>query len=173
MSARPFIVEWYRPDVGKQAFLMWGVAAGILMVGALCIGLIKAELLPISEDVTLLMTILGVLATVTGPLVGAIYFTRLISTPTPELIFRSDGILYVDPPADPVFIAWSDLEKVTSREGFLELETDSGHRLGFDYQFLSISTHALIERIEELQRRALMGVLRPDEGFKRLPGTAR
>ncbi|HAA55168.1 MAG TPA: hypothetical protein DCE42_10450 [Myxococcales bacterium] len=162
-----FIVEWYRPSHNKHMLKMWGLAVGVLMVGSTLLGLAFYSVHFQGSWLRTWFIILGTLATPAGPLLAIAGTQRLLQDET-YLAIRSDGLFYHDE-EQSMLIPWQLLEVSITHtpESQLCIDTNGQRSLTLDAPFIDITHEHLAKRIEELQKKALLGVLRPEHASRR------
>lgn len=151
-------MEWYRPALLGRMLAVWLVGVMLIGLGMMsgAIGFNTGGQFP--ALVQTIAAVVGVLSAVSGALVGLLGFLRLLSADPIWLLVRLDGVVY-HTDREEVFVPWQSL-KGAHGERRLVLEREGAAPLDIPHQFMGISGGDLAARLLELQRQALMGVLR-------------
>lgn len=153
-------IEWFRPLAVRRLAAVWLVAGVTVALASLLIGLAAHRLIDVSEWVRLALVIAGAVGVIGAPLYYVVAMFRALSEEV-YLLLRSDGLLYQSR-RGRTFIAWQQLVQVEIDEasGHLVLHTeDDAAPLVLAERFLGIDPPALVRRIKETQRRALLGMV--------------
>ena len=83
---------------------------------------------------------------------------RVLARPAPELVLRLDGLRYSDGGA-AVHVDWNDLEEVVAEGSMVALLTGAGGWVRLPGRYLGTSPRRLVQRIQDVQRAVLLGVV--------------
>ena len=152
-------VEWYRPVLLGRMVTVW--LGGVMLIG---LGLVLGGVgfrsgTQIPALVQGLAALGGVLSTISGALVALLGMLRLLSADPIWLLVRLDGLVY-HTDQEEVFVPWQGLTGARSEPPGLVLEREGGAPLLIPHRFMGTTGPELAARLLELQRQALMGVLR-------------
>lgn len=152
-------VEWYRPVMLGRMVAVWLV--GVMLIG---FGVVSSAIAfdptgRFPPDLQAVALAAGVLCTVGGALFGLLGILRVLSADPVWLLIRLDGVVFHTQDEETT-IPWQQLQGARWEDRVLLLDRDRAAPLEIRYRFMGISGPDLAARITELQRQALMGVLR-------------
>ena len=161
------IVEWHRVSVLGRVLVLWCMAVCFIFAGMVGTGLHLFAPPALPEDTRFVAGLVGWPSAVLGPVVGIIGILKVLTGERRALVVCKSELRFEGFGARPP-ISWSDLQEITldgrwpkrrlviraSRSGQVE-------SLHLPAQWIGISASALCDRLRELQRRALLGVVRP------------
>ena len=155
------MVCWYRASRSRRALLYWSVGGFAAAMGALLNAV--ASLVPSHGSATLqagaaALSALALASAVLCAVMGA----RELLTDETVLVLRGDGVRYIHR-GESLFIDWRELVAVEREDDQVNLLREGGARVSITARFDDSAPAALADALLDVQRRALMGLLRPDE----------
>ncbi|MGM0577680.1 MAG: hypothetical protein ACQEXJ_18280 [Myxococcota bacterium] len=155
---RPWVVDWYRPDPRRALGGVWGRGTAVLLSGlTLCVPMFAPSLL-IPKALLVPLVVLGVLATGAAALYVTVEMTRLLSDDS-ALVLRSDALVHTRG-ARSVVLGWGDVMGAEATpEGTVRILRRHAEPHVIGERFLDADAGTVAERIEDVRRKALMGLL--------------
>lgn len=161
-----FVVEWFRPDLRRTLYRAWRYGAGMVAFGSLATGLVFTRLGTSTHWGAFGALAVGLCTTVAGMLLMLFASLRALSHDT-CLVVCSDGVRLDEGERQGRLMAWEDIDRVSvePETGALRIESDDADRAGLrlDLRFADIDNEALAQRLLDVRRKALMGILRRPE----------
>lgn len=156
-----YAVEWHRPDPRRRLYKAWIAGSLILVGGAAVLAQVIGAADSFGPVTRLLLVVLSVALSAAGPLLVVITAIRALADDT-CLVLRSDGIHYIGND-DSFFVRWRDVVAATYDEqaDAMRIETESDVRSVVHPQFLGMKSQELVKRVDDIRRRALLGLIRP------------
>jgi len=164
VRARPdqsFVVEWYRPPLWGRLFLAWLAATALLGVGVVGIAVAWDGTGRVPRGVQWVAGSVGGLCTVLGATGGIFGIMRMLSQDDRYLLVRGDGLVVAGAPDDACFVPWRALSDIRLDGRMLVLERQDDEPVTLPARFMGTKPDALVARLSQLRRDALLGVLRP------------
>ena len=156
------VLVWYRPSIRGRVYKAWAQAFGFIMSGAVVLGGLRVERIDFGSP-WLPLYIVGMLLVMSGPLWLATRLARMMRSER-VLCLRRDGLTWMEGEAVTMAFRWSEIDKVELSDGGIVIQGER-RRLELPSQFEDISPSALVQMIQGLRRRSLMGMpMRVDAG---------
>ena len=114
-----------------------------------------------SSVVRFLLILLAVVLSAAGPLYVVITAIRSLADET-CLVLRSDGVHYLSKEGS-FFVRWRDVvaSAYDEEEDALRIQTETTELLIRHPHFVGVKSRQLAERLDDVRRRALLGLIRP------------
>jgi hypothetical protein len=158
-----FVVEWFRPDLRRSLFRAWRYGASLVAVGSLATGVVFTRLGTSVHWGAFTALGVGLVLTIAGLVLMIGSSLRVIGVDT-CLVVRSDGVRLDEGERPGALYAWERIDRVSveAGTGALCIDTDGEGpgRLRIDVRFADIDNDTLAQRLLDVRRKALMGLLR-------------
>jgi hypothetical protein len=156
-----YAVEWHRPDPRRGLVKAWLIGSVLLVTGAVLLAQVIYYAGEMPGALGVLLVILSVALSAAGPLLVVVTAIRSLADET-CLVLRSDGLHYTGRDGS-FFVHWRDIVSLTldDENDTLRIETETDTRSISHPQFVGVSRHDLAKRIDDIRRRALLGLIRP------------
>lgn len=160
-ESKSFIVEWYRPSQSRMITRIWIRSATAVLLGSMMLGLAFFSSLVLPSLAFYLCVTLGAFCVPAGPLYAAIHFHRILREER-YVALRNDGLLFQHD-EHATFIPWQELDVPDAIE-------ENGETIELFHGASPVvlplpapgdSASRLARRIKDVQRKALMNLLRP------------
>lgn len=147
-------IVWFRPSVRREVWRAWVIGFALIGVGATTLGALRVADVDFGSS-WLPMWGAAILVVTAGPLVVFVRLQKALGVEK-VLSVHADGLLWRDGEAQ-TFVAWGDLEGVEP-DGLGVLLRGREAALRLPERFEGIDGARLVAMLEELQRKALLGV---------------
>jgi len=149
------LLAWYRPSIRGLVYRAWAQAFGFVMGGAIVLGGLRVERVDFGSP-WLPVYIVGILLVMSGPLWLATRLARMMRGER-VLTLRRDGLTWMEGDAVTMAFLWREIDRVELGEDMIVVQGEHS-RLELPSQFEDISPSALVQVIQDLRRRSLLGM---------------
>ena len=151
-------IEWYRPGLLGSIIAVWSVGAVLMTIGVLACAVAIDNTGRVPLVWARIAGLIGGLGTISGALVGLLGILRVLSRDPVCLVLRRDGIVLRERDEETI-IPWERLMGCRSEGRVLVLKREGEEPLRIRHRFMGASSAVLAQRIPEVQRQVLLGVL--------------
>ena len=156
-----FVVCWFRASRSRRTLIYWATGGFAATIGMLLNAVAAVVPSHGSAGLQAGAAALGALA-LTSAVLCAVMGTRELLTDETVLIVRGDGVRYTRR-GESVFIGWRELVAVERVDERVDLLREGGGRVPITARFDDATHEVIAAALIDVQRRALLGLLRPDE----------
>jgi hypothetical protein len=154
----PGVVQWYRPTPHRRLLRQWAVGATLVTIGVFTVGLSLSNLLDLATPARVVLALVGMAATISGPTLTTVGSVRIMSEET-YLLLRTDGVELASD-QERWFVPWSEVDEVrwdaAAHAVVLARGDEERHVSG---AFHGVDGPRLASEMTLVRRRALMGLL--------------
>ena len=161
--ALPFVVEWYRPSPRKGILHASLKASALLLTGMVLAWSSLYAHIGLAHDTRVVLALLFVLGTGSAPLYLSIALRRLVADET-SIILRSDALIHIEDHGGEdehtTTLDWGEVMGAEVTEsGDLRILLRDATPYIIAERYAGTDNATLARRIEDIRRKALMGLL--------------
>lgn len=152
------MIEWYRPKLMGRVLLIWLVSSGLVTLGSLLVGFAFLMQDWIGLDLQVVMIVSGIVCTLGGTFYGFFRMPRLLQEERYLALFQR-GLLIREFDWYS-FVLWDDLMELSCQDpkNPLSIHLRGGDSFSVGMRFLDITQTELVKRVNQIRRKAQMGL---------------